>query len=159
MGRILSFLAAVTVLTSFVAASDPPTSRKKSADVVKIKTKLDKADADGKQLLTVTLSIDKQYHLYANPVGQEDFEKSQTTLTIDGASKPEVINIDYPKGKIIKDPLVGHYAVYEGEVAIKATIKRKPGSQDNLEVSVKLQACSESSCLPPATLSAKVESK
>ncbi len=43
-------------------------AEKTSADVVKATATADKPDADGKQTVTITLNIEKPWHLYANPV-------------------------------------------------------------------------------------------
>ena len=44
----------------------------------------------------------------------------------------------------------------EGEVVIKAMVERAKGDTGPLEVSVKLQACNESTCLLPATIKLSV---
>ena len=52
-----------------------------------------------------TLTIDKGWHIYANPVGLEDLASAQTVVTFPADSKPEVVKIDYPPGKVVKDEL------------------------------------------------------
>lgn len=112
--------------------------------------KPDKPGADGLQVVIVTLAIDKEWHLGANPPGETGVA---TTLTVAAKEKPEV-KIDYPPGKAIKDPTVGEYRVYEGTVAIRATIRRARGDNSPLELSVKFAACSDKdmTCLPPVTV-------
>jgi uncharacterized protein len=125
---------------------------KKSDAVVKVNATAEKPGAGGRQIVTVTLKVDPGWHVYANPVGNETQESSQTTVAVSSAGKPSDAQIDYPKGKRIKDPLVGDYSVYDGEVTIKATVVRTAGDAGPLEVKVKFQACSDKTCLVPATV-------
>ncbi|MFL5327700.1 MAG: protein-disulfide reductase DsbD N-terminal domain-containing protein [Gemmataceae bacterium] len=146
-------------LVALVCGADAPSTGKKSADVVKLKATSTKPDANGKQTITVVLTIDKSWHIYANPVGSDDLSSVQTVVNLTSTGKLEDVSIDYPHGKLIKDPIVGNYAVYENEVTIKATVKRPAGSKEDLEVTAKIQACSDKSCLPTSTLKSKVEAK
>jgi hypothetical protein len=129
----------------------------KSDAVVKVSAKADKPGDDGKQTVTVTLAIDKSWHLYANPVGQEDLAEAQTVMTVSAKEKPTDVKIDYPAGKVTKDKVVGDYKVYEGEVTIKATLKRAKGDASAPEVTLKFQACNEKMCLLPATVTVKAQ--
>src|SRR5262249_51586973 len=138
------------------AAAEGP---KKSDAVVKITTSAEpqKPGPDGKQVVTVTIQIDSGWHLYANPVGQEDLAPSQTTLTVESKTKPEDVKLDYPEGKEINDAVVGKYKVYEDKVSIKATVKRAAGDTGPLELTLKFQACTDKQCLLPATKKLKIE--
>jgi len=129
---------------------------KKSDSLVKAKAEADKIGADGKQTVKIMLTVDKGWHIYANPVGNPDQESAATTVTISGKTKPKDVKIEYPKGKLVKDMLVGNYIVYEGDVVVKAVVERAKGDTGPLEVSVKLQACNESTCLLPATIKLSV---
>lgn len=124
----------------------------KSESKVKASATADKAGADGKQVVTITLAIDKGWHAYANPVDLQDLTDAQTTVTVTGKGKPEVVKIDYPAGKLKKDAVVGDYKVYEDRVEIKATVRRANGDTNPLDVAVKLQVCSERTCLQPSTV-------
>jgi hypothetical protein len=143
------------LLPAVRAAGDP----KASDSVVKATASAEKAKADGKQVITVTLTIDKDWHIYANPVGNEDLADNQTTLQFSAKTKPEVVQIDYPKGKLVKDPVVGNFAVYEGKTVIKATVKRAKDATGRLELSIKVSACSDVNnvCLMPATIKVSVK--
>jgi len=44
---------------------------------------------------------------------------------VGGKGKPKTVKIDYPKGVKVEDKIVGDYLVYEGKIAIKATIQRE----------------------------------
>jgi DsbC/DsbD-like thiol-disulfide interchange protein len=128
----------------------------KSDSKVKATAKADKPDADGKQVVTLTLTIEKGWHLYANPVGLEDLESSKTTVTVSAKVKPEEVKIEYPAGKSIKDA-VGEYKVYEDKAEIKIIVRRAKDDTSPLELAVKLQACSDKTCLLPAEIKLKVE--
>jgi uncharacterized protein YyaL (SSP411 family) len=132
---------------------------KKSDSVVKVTAKAEpeKPGADGKQVVTVTLEIDKGWHTYANPVGLEDLASSQTEVSVSSKTKPQVVKVEYPEGKEINDTVVGKYKVYEGKVSIKATVERAAGDTGPLEITVKFQACDEKRCLLPATKTLKIE--
>ena len=132
----------------------------KSADVVKIKATADKPGADGKQVVTVTIDIEKGWHIYANPVGNDDFAINQTTVSVTGKQKLEDVRIEYPPGKEVQDKLVGNYMTYEDKVAIKVTVKRARDDTGPLDVSVKLQSCchikGKEKCLIPSTVKVNV---
>ena len=125
----------------------------KSESVVKITAQLkpEKPPADGKQELTVTMNIDKGWHLYANPPGQDDFVPSQTELKVDAKMPVSDLKITYPDGKLIIDSILGRYMVYEDRVVIKASLKRAPGDTGPLELKLKFQSCSDKTCLLPGT--------
>jgi DsbC/DsbD-like thiol-disulfide interchange protein len=128
---------------------------KKSDSVVKVEVTADKPDADGKQTLTITLDIDKDWHIYANPVDNEDLTNAQTVVSVTSKGKLANVKVMYPAGKLQgeKDE---KYKVYEGRVAIKAQVKRTNGDNQPLEVSIKLQACDARTCLVPATIKKEV---
>lgn len=144
-------LAISTARTGFVAAQAK--GPKKSDGVVKasLKAEPEKPGAGGRQVVTVTLEVEKKWHIYANPVGNDDLKDSQTVVTVTGKSSPKV-KVEYPAGKVIKDKVVGDYKVYEDKVAIKLTVERNAGDKEPLEVNVKFQACDDKSCLLPATV-------
>lgn len=132
-------------------------AQKKSDAVVKVKAEAGKLADDGAQTVTVTLTVEPGWHLYANPVGFEDLESVQTTVTVKGESPLKSVKIDYPKGKTVKDQALGaEYNEYEGTVAIKAHVQRAPGDAGPLTVAVKFQSCSAKQCLLPATVQIKV---
>jgi DsbC/DsbD-like thiol-disulfide interchange protein len=129
---------------------------KKSDAEVKVKFEAGKAEA-GKQVITIHLEVNKGWHIYSNPVGNEDLAGAQTVVVVKGSVKPALVKIDYPKGHIIKDKVLGNYGTYEGKIAIKATVQRADGDTEPLEVSVRFQACNDrGSCLFPAILKEKV---
>jgi hypothetical protein len=146
----LAILAACLVLA--VTAGSVCGQGKKSDSVVKITPEAGKIDADGNQTVLLHIDIESPYHLYANPVGNADLEDSQVTVGVEGKEKPQDVRIDYPPGQVVKDKTVGDYKIYEGKVTIKAHVRRARGDTGPLEVSVKLQSCTSTGCLPPATV-------
>jgi len=131
---------------------------KKSDSEVKVSAKAGKIDDAGKQIVTVTLAVNKGWHVYANPVGNADLRSSQTVVTVTAKEKLEQVKIDYPEGKIINDKLVGNYRTYEGQVDIKANVQRAKGDTGPLEVSVRFMACHDKGvCLLPATVKLTVK--
>jgi DsbC/DsbD-like thiol-disulfide interchange protein len=121
---------------------------RRSDAVVKVSATADKADTEGKQLVTVTLKIDDKWHTYANKL-PKDFPGVPTSVTVNAKTKLEVVTVDYPEGKLIKE---GDYNGYEGTVPIKVTVRRPKGDSNPLEVSVTFQSCTKTSCLFPATV-------
>jgi uncharacterized protein YyaL (SSP411 family) len=125
----------------------------KSDSVVKITAKAEpaKPGEDGKQVVSVTLTIDPGWHVYANPVGSDDLASSQTSVRVTSKAKLEDVKVVYPQGKLLSDATLGNYRVYEGEVTIKANVRRAAGDTGPLEVNVEFQSCNDKQCLLPAT--------
>src|SRR5262249_8882495 len=111
----------------------------------------EKPGGDGKQVVTVTLAIEKGWHIYANPPGLEDLVPVQTEVSIKAKTKPDEVKVEYPEGKVVQDPVLGKYRVYENKVSIKAMVRLAAGAGEALEVVLKFQACNEKQCLLPAT--------
>jgi len=146
----LALLGLVLSLTLPAQAAD-------SSEVVKIAAKADKIAADGTQVVTIIIDIDKGWHLYANPVGQDFLKTVQTAVTPSPSQKLEIVKVEYPKGEVKKDTDTGDYNIYEGKVTIKATVKREKDATDPVELVVKIQACSDKNCNLPSKV--KVSAK
>lgn len=110
-----------------------------------------KIQADGKQTITVTLVIEKGWHIYANPVKNENFEEIRTKVQIRGKTKLNKVEVKYPAGKFYKDKFT-ECMVYMDKVEIQAVIQRMPGDTRPLDVEVFFSACNESRCLTPGTV-------
>jgi hypothetical protein len=132
----------------------PNEKGKTSETVVKVTANGGMPDASGKQVITITLEIDKDWHTYANPVENDTLESVRTEVKISGKSKPKTIEIKYPKGKKVIDKVAGDYCSYEGNIEIKATIERPKNDREPLEISVQFIACSDKfmQCLLPANV-------
>jgi DsbC/DsbD-like thiol-disulfide interchange protein len=151
--------AGMLLVLMFVVAADPlrwPAAQaglKKADAVVKVSAKADpdKPGADGQQVVTVSFEIDKGWHIYANPVGDKDYESAATVVEV-RAKNPPVVKVEYPTG--VKDKTEGNHYVYEDKVAIKATVRRTGDDTGPLEVSATFQACNdkEKACLRRATV-------
>jgi DsbC/DsbD-like thiol-disulfide interchange protein len=128
---------------------------KKSDSVVRVAAKADKPDAEGKQTLSITLDIAPDWHVYANPVGNEDLANAQTVVRVSSKGRLENVKIEYPSGKLQQDS-GEKFKIYEGKVVIKAQVKRARGDNTPLEISVTLQACNDKTCLQPATIKKEV---
>jgi hypothetical protein len=136
----------------------------KENDPVKVSATVapEKPDANGMQVVTVTLDIAKGWHTYANPPGNDS--AVPTVVQITSKVKLEEARVEYPKGKEMKDAAVDMAVrVYEGKVEIKAKIRRasvagKPEAGP-LEVQVKYQACDDARCLPPKAVKLSVGGK
>ena len=143
-------------------AGNPGGKGLRSDSVVKVAASASKPDDKGREIVTVTFDIDKPWHIYANPVGQETLEGAQTEITIAGAGKPKLLKVEFPMGRKIEDKLVGDYSVYEGKVEVKVIVERAPGDKAPLELTAKFVACEESKegkvgrCLLPAKVMVKV---
>jgi hypothetical protein len=150
---IPSFIAAAVLSAAGGVAQAADAS--KSDSVVKIETNAAKPDADGKQVVTLTLTIDKGWHLYANPA-PKDFPGVPVEVKVGGKTKPASVKVDYPEGKEVKDATIGDYKVYEDKAEIKVTVQRAKGDADPLDLAIKLQACTDKKCLLPATVKLSV---
>jgi DsbC/DsbD-like thiol-disulfide interchange protein len=144
-----SALTLFACLTCLGAGSPANAQAKKSDAVVKAEAKAGKENADGITPVHVSLTIDKGWHIYANPVGSEDFADNATTVTVAGGAKSE--GVEYPAGKVVNDKTLGPYKVYEDNVKITAKVRR-PAGGGAIELSIKIQACNDSKCLVPATV-------
>jgi hypothetical protein len=151
LSACLALLAAGTLIQARAVKSD---------SVVKVTATATRPDAAGNQVVTLNLDIEKPWHLYANPVGNEDLEDAATVVTVGAREKPEPVKVEYPEGKLVKDPATKDYRIYEGKVTIKAQVRRAKGDTSPLEVSIQVQACKtegkSGACLLPATMKVQV---
>lgn len=138
------------VLAALVVAGVRLEAQGRGSEVVKATASLKKEGGD--TVLTVKLVVDKGWHIYANPPGNDDLKPVATTLTLQGGAKGETF---YPAGKQVIDPVVGNYRVYEGSEEIRVKLASAPSGP--VKVQASFQACNEKSCLQPAkiTLEAK----
>jgi hypothetical protein len=154
----LSLLVAVLTVAAIADYLQPQAlAQKKSDAVVKTSVKAEKPNADGKQLVTITMEVESPWHIYANPVGLDDLAEAKTSITVGGKTKLAGVSIDYPKGKVKEDKVIGNYNIYEGKVTFKATVTRAKDDASPLTVTIKFQACNDSKCLLPATVKLTTE--
>jgi hypothetical protein len=119
----------------------------------------EKPGEDGKQVLSVTLTIDKGWHIGANPPGESG---KATVVQVRSKDKLQQLKVNYPPGKLIRDP-DGDYRIYQGTVVMQTTVQRARGDTDPLQVAVRFAACTDKTkggrCLPPATVKLTVPEK
>src|SRR5688500_1608912 len=146
----LRHIGRFAILVSVLILNPLAAQLPKSDSKVKLDAVAGKPDADGNQNVTITLDIEKSWHLYANPVDNDTFTPGQTRLKF--ITKLQDAKIIYPEGKLNKDKTVGDFRTYEGKIVIKAMVKRMKGDTAPLEFSVKVQACDDKNCLIPAEI-------
>lgn len=144
--------------SSAVAKPSSLTAVASSADVVKIRTEDVAIPVGGNIDAKVGISISHGFHVNANPATFPYLIATEVT-----AGKIEGINVGasvYPtaekkKFQFADQPL----AVYEGDVQIKLDLradKNAAAGSRSLPITVKVQACDEQQCYPPATLNAAI---
>jgi hypothetical protein len=170
--RLLASLAGLLGLLSLAGGRvevRAEEDKDKPPAVVKVEVTADKPDADGRQVLTVTLEIDPDWNVFANPVearlnqGKDNefdkaFETQRTQIEVKRDGKPLEAKFDYPRGKLTTVKDFGSYRSYETKVSIKGTVQRARGDTAPLTVSVSFQANNEKRgvCLVPAVVERKV---
>jgi hypothetical protein len=130
---------------------EPTKNPKESADVVK--TQLDLTAArDGRRSFTLVMVVAAPWHLYANPVGNENLLESRTEVTVYVGGKQVAAVVEYPKGKETTDASGATYRIYEETLKIAGNF---PAGDGEVEVRVKITACKETTCLLPSVLKLK----
>ena len=122
----------------------------RSDSKVKASASASKIDGDGKQIVTVTLDIQKGWLLYANPVkftfgdGKMDsefvtfFKMNRTQVFVEPKEKVTYL-ARYPSGKTKVDGK-DRFSVYEGRVVIPVHLERMPGEASPLRIKIHVQA-------------------
>jgi hypothetical protein len=125
---------------------------KNSGEVVKITATAGQIDDQGKQQVTITVTIPKGWHIYANPVEHMDLAEAATVVAIGGKTKLTSVKVTYPPGKEVMNDVIGNYRIYEDKVVITAEVVRAKGDAEPLKASVKVQAVRpEGFCVLPST--------
>jgi hypothetical protein len=144
---------------TFVWHAEAGEAKKDSTTKVKATARATRPDANGKQTVTITLDIEKDWHIFGNPVGSGPYENCRTIVAIDSEynragfllQKKLTANVKYPPGKLHvegKDQL----SIYEGRAVIQVEVLRTVNDSSPLEVNIDLNACNEGSCLPRGTI-------
>jgi predicted component of type VI protein secretion system len=129
-----------------------------SSDVVKISPSAVQIPGNGSADAHVTLSISPGFHVNANPATFPYLIATELT-----ASKVEGIAVGSPgypaaqkkKFQFAEEPL----SVYEGEIPIKLNLRAEANATAgtrSLPVKVRVQACDEEQCFPPATINTTI---
>jgi DsbC/DsbD-like thiol-disulfide interchange protein len=115
---------------------------------VKVEIKAAKTAA-GQEVVNITINVAKNWHIYANPVRNEDLVSAQTIVKVQSKGKIAA-EVKYPVGTDHKDSIIGTYKVYEGKVTIPILVQRSDNTP--LEVSIRYQPCDATKCLTPVTV-------
>jgi uncharacterized protein YyaL (SSP411 family) len=104
--------------------------------------------------ITVTVLVDKGYHVNANPASFDYL--IPTRLSLAGAPG---LRVSYPEPTMFEPTFAPEgLKVYEGKVTLRATAPKGAlveGQATTAEL--KVQACNDEICLPPATLPLRIE--
>ena len=157
MSRLSVPLTAFALLVSLGIAWSSQAGSRKSDSQVKASAKASKVDAQGRQTVTITLAINKGWHLYANPVNHNNdlLDGAETKVTFKAGQPVAVKSVEYPVGKTVAEGKE-KYDVYEGVVTIAAELTRAPGDAGPLEITVAVQACDKNVCLAPGKITLRV---
>ncbi len=137
--------------------SSSPNEVSSSAQVVKVTASPVQIGAGGSADAIVRLSIMPGYHINANPATFSYLIATEVTpgkLEGIASSKPIYPAATEQKFQFAEKPL----AVYEGEADVKIPLKAKAKvAASALPITVRVQACDNEKCFPPATLNATVQ--
>ena len=163
---LAGFLFSIFVLAGCANKSATPTAkpaapsavaenkRIASVDVVKAAVQPAAINAGGSGEAIVRLTIQKGYHINANPPTYRYLKA--TELEIAQGEGVSVTSVYYPpplnrKFTFAEKPL----AVYEGDTELKATLKADPSTKKgerSISARLRIQACDDEVCYPPGTL-------
>ena len=141
-----------------LSASPTPAEILSSEHVVKVTSSSVTIPQNGSADAVVTLSISPGFHINANPATYPYLIATEVK-----ASKIEGITFGTPsypaaekkKFQFADQPL----AVYEGEVQVKFNLRGEKNAAvglRSLPITVRIQACDDEKCFPPATVNATI---
>ena len=131
-----------------------PAQVSSSADVVRVSVSDTSVNAGQSANATINLSIKSGFHVNANPPTFSYLIPTEvTTANVEGITpgKPVYPTAVKKKFQFADQPL----AVYEGDARVTLPISVAGGTakgRQSLPISVRVQACDEQQCFPPATL-------
>jgi thioredoxin:protein disulfide reductase len=135
-----------------------PTRKITSVGVVLAQSQNTEVSAGGKAEAVVHLSIEKGFHLNANPPSYPYLIATQ--LEIKPGDGVKVGKVTYPAAITAKFPFAeGPLAIYEGDKEIKAelvTDKTAAKGSQTLAAVLRIQACDDQVCYPPGTIDLKI---
>ena len=146
----------ITAVPGGFPPSSSPAEVSSSSQVVKVTALPVQIAAGGSANAVVRLSIMPGYHINANPATFSYLIATEVTpgkLEGVATSKPTYPAASEKKFQFAEKPL----AVYEGEADIKMALQADPKvATGALPITVRVQACDNEKCFPPATLNATV---
>jgi uncharacterized protein len=145
------------VATAAVPAPGP------AAKVVSAKAAIEKTEKPlpgGEVRAMLTLTIQDGWHIYANEPGSEVVKPTQVEM--EPSEGLSLARVEYPPGEVKALDASGseRVAVYEKKATFKLFLRVAPGTKPGLATvrfKVRFQACNDSACLAPATLSVPLE--
>lgn len=166
--RLLLFCAALALITA--GCTGQPANETKpavekggqtaavrtSGDVVKVGESGVDLSGGGSAELAIPISIQPGYHVNANPATFDYLIATELTVdTSDGITfgKPVYPAAEKKKFQFAEQPL----AVYEGNIQVRLPLQAAPNAargKRSLAAHLRVQACDEEKCFPPATLQA-----
>lgn len=153
---ILSALALTMAMAvcPAVAQETPETSVLAGDDVLTVRAATGlRVPVDGAIRVPVSLDISGDYHTMANPASEAFYEPTALQVPED-AEAPVAVSVAYPAGADY-DLLGDTIKVYGGRVSLLLGLVAPPDAAPGeamVPLELSYQACSESQCLPPATL-------
>ena len=128
-----------------------------SADVVRIDSSAAAFPAGVTAELPIPISIEPGYHVNANPATFDYLIATEVTADkSDGLTFGKAV---YPTGEKKKFQFAeAPLSVYEGQIQIKLPVQAAANAakgKRTVAVHVRVQACDQEKCFPPATLEAK----
>lgn len=157
--RVLATFALVATMggTSHIVAENKPAPPPK--DLVKAEAHLstERLPAGDKCQILIRLTIHEGWHTYANPPKSE--EDIPTEIEFKGKLGTKLTKLKYPVGAKY-DPMDGvdTKLVYDGRVDIRGVLEvpaSASGENEEMEITVKFQACDDSRCLRPDVVKLK----
>lgn len=142
----IALLSLVIALPTLGMAEDEKVSQRVFLSV-------DKLPAGSTCDVAILLEVDEGWHVYANPVAAN--WQIPTKLTVKSANGTKLLQTLYPAGESMTFQ-GDQISVYEGRVLLFATLSIPAGAaggSEELTFEVKYQACNDSTCLAPATVS------
>ncbi len=136
---------AVVVLAVYVCLPGPPrassaqfteAARKYVANRVQVSAEAGKIDNAGRQAISLSLQIEKGWHLLANPSGLPDLERYETRVTVEGKGV-SAVKVVYPRGIEVEDEVLGKWKKYEGKVGIRIELQRDGRAGEPVEIRVR----------------------
>lgn len=127
-----------------------------SATKVKATAAASKIGADGNQTVRITLTIDKGWHIYANPVGHEDYEPNHTIVDFSAKGKVKA-TVKFPQGDVKIADDKKKYHVYADKVVLESQVQRTAGDDSPLQLAITVNACDSRRCLDKGVVKLTVD--
>ncbi|MEZ6049056.1 MAG: protein-disulfide reductase DsbD N-terminal domain-containing protein [Planctomycetaceae bacterium] len=119
----------------------------------KIFLEYDKLPAGGQCRVVLEVQVENGWHINANPSSPKNLIPTQ--FTIKSAQGIKLTDVKYPKHQVINIEGLGNANVYEGKIRISGVLNvpaSAAGSNDQLTMEIRYQACDDKSCEPPDTI-------